>query len=274
MTTFQAIIYSIVHGFTEFLPISAKTHHIFISHVLSWPLPQGPVLGALSLGTFLSLLIYFRHDWASQISGILQVIIYRKKPMTLDERLPLFIIISFLPLMLVKHYLIEELRYLNWSILWIAVSFTALSFPILSSDYFSKKNRGMFDLSILDAILIGVLQTLSLIPGVGNIGAALMGGFFLNYNRETCAKFALYISAPILATASFLDLHGVSFHEASPASDVSWMTFYTIIIVTCLAGLLSIGGLMKNIQRLGLHQYLIYRVLVGAGMIAYLLIKG
>jgi undecaprenyl-diphosphatase len=274
MTTFQAVIYSIVHGFTEFLPVSSEIHHAFISQVLGWAQPTGTLYGALSLGAFLSLFIYFRHDWASQISGFLQVILYRKKPMTLDERLSFFIFFTFIPLFLVKRYAAEELYRFNWNLLWTSIAFAAFAIPILMADHFSRKNRGMFDLNIVDSLLIGIIQILSLIPGFGRIGASLMGGFFVNYNRETCTKFALYISMPWLLLSSYEGLKDLQFHSPTPAPDVSWLTFYTIIIVTCLAGLLAIGGLLRNVQRGGFTQYMVYRMLVGAAMVGFLLIKG
>src|SRR4051794_37293269 len=109
MTTFQAIVYGIIHGFTEFLPISARAHQILIPYILSWPEPTGVFGGALALGAFLAVLIYFRHDWASIISSFIQVIIFRKRPMTLDERLPLFIFVSSIPTGAAWYYFHETL---------------------------------------------------------------------------------------------------------------------------------------------------------------------
>src|SRR3989338_6596286 len=97
MTTFEGIIYGIVHGITDFLPLGGNGHDILIPAVTGLHAPTGAALGAISLGSLLALLIYFRHDWASMISSFLQVVIFRKYPMTLDERLPFFIIEATIP---------------------------------------------------------------------------------------------------------------------------------------------------------------------------------
>src|SRR3712207_5657449 len=104
MTTFQAAIYALVFGMTQFLPVSTQAHQVFIPVVLGWQQPEGVFDGALSLGALIALLIYFRHDWASMISCFLQVILFRKRPMTLDERLPLFLGVTALPVCIVGSY--------------------------------------------------------------------------------------------------------------------------------------------------------------------------
>src|SRR4051812_31888911 len=109
MTTFQAIVYGILHGFTEFLPISASAHRILLAYVMGWTEPSGAFLGALSVGSALALLAYFIHDWLSMLSSFLQIIIYWKKPMTLDERMPLFITLSTLPIVGVWYQFQDEL---------------------------------------------------------------------------------------------------------------------------------------------------------------------
>ncbi|NBU20836.1 undecaprenyl-diphosphate phosphatase [bacterium] len=85
MTTFQAVIYAIIHGVTEFLPLSAQAHDMILSYLIEWPRPELALQTAFSLGSFFALFLYFRHDWASMISCLLQVIIFRRKPMTADE---------------------------------------------------------------------------------------------------------------------------------------------------------------------------------------------
>ncbi|MGZ3697932.1 MAG: undecaprenyl-diphosphate phosphatase, partial [Bdellovibrionota bacterium] len=89
MSTFQAIVYGIIHGFTEFLPVSSSAHQSLVPFLLGWQAPNGPLFGAFAIGTFAALMVYFRHDWASMISCFIQVILFRKRPMTLDERLPI-----------------------------------------------------------------------------------------------------------------------------------------------------------------------------------------
>ena len=130
MTTFQAIVYGILHGFTEFLPISAAAHRILLAYITGWTEPSGAFLGALSVGSTLALLAYFIHDWLSMVSCFLQVVIYRKKPMTLDERMPLFIVLASIPILGGWYYFHEELASrLDTSPLIVAVTLAGFSRP-------------------------------------------------------------------------------------------------------------------------------------------------
>src|SRR5437763_1317107 len=140
MTAFQAIVYAILRGFTQFLPVSWDAHQQLFPFVTHWPPVSGAMNGALALGSLLALLIYFRHDWASQISCFLQVLIFRKRPMTLDERLPLFILISIAPLLAAGNALREHVIHLEWTPPMIAASLAAFGVLIWFTESMSRKN--------------------------------------------------------------------------------------------------------------------------------------
>jgi hypothetical protein len=90
MTTFQALVFAILPGFTAFLPVSSNAHHILIPSLLHGQEPSGALWGARSLGAWLSVFVDLLYDWASLMPGLLQLLIDRNKPLTWDERLPHF----------------------------------------------------------------------------------------------------------------------------------------------------------------------------------------
>jgi undecaprenyl-diphosphatase len=228
MTTFQAIIYAIFEGIGEFLPISAKAHHILIPYIIGWEEPTSALMGALTLGSFLALLIYFRHDWASMISCFLQVIIYRKRPMTLDERLPLFLIVSTLPVLLIYSHFHEQVTSIEWTIPWIAGITGLVGIPLWFFDSINRRIKGMFDWKWLDAIIVGITQASAILPGWDHFSALLLGAFFLNYKREPATKYAYFAIAPLILAKSITHLREVNFHNPTAAPD--------------LAGYLSVWG--------------------------------
>lgn len=269
MTTFQAVVHSILHGFAEFLPISASAHHSLIAYVLGWPAPEGAALGALALGAALSLLIYFRHDWASMISSFLQILIFRKRPMTLDERLPLFLTISTLPVVAAWYYLREPVLAHLSEPMWIAVSLAAFGIPLWLADTMSRRNKGMFDWNWLDALFVGITQTLTIVPGAGRATGAMIGALGRNYRREAAVKYAFFASAPLIGGSCFLHLRELDFGAAQPMEGMTWLTFAVTVVVTTLSGLLAIGGFMKAIDRKGFGQTAVYRLAVGVAMAAF-----
>lgn len=267
MTTFQAIVYAMIEGVSQFLPISSKAHQILVPYLLGWQAPTGAMLGALSLGSLLALFIYFRHDWASMISCTLQIIIYRRRPMTLDERLPLFVALGAIPSALIAYYFRSKLADFEWTPLWVAGVLAAISVPLWGFEYMSRKIKSMFDWNWIDALIVGMTQSLAVLPGCDLLTGALLGAFFLNYKREPAVKYAYFAMMPFLVSQTINDLEGFTFHAPSPMPDVSWLSFGVAFIISLLVGLLSIGGFMKHIQQKGLGQYVIYRWVLAAGIV-------
>lgn len=276
MSTFQAVVYALVHGLTDFLPISSSAHSALLPLFLEWPEPSAHLVGAISAGSLLAILIFFRHDWASMISCFLQVLIYRKKPMTLDERLPIFLFASFAPIAVIAYYFKTILKYnftlqLSWTPLAIAVSLVAWSVVFWASTYFGRKTKGMFDWNWFDSLVVGICQATLLITGSGHTDGALTGALFRNYSREAAVKFTLFASAPILTANTLLNLRGLDFHSPFPggpgSSDLSWLSFGVAIAVSLFSSLLVIGGFMKQIQRMKLGQFFVYRCFL-AGLVA------
>ena len=268
MTTFHSVIYGIIYGFSQFLPISADAHAAFLPALLGWPTLPVPLLGAPSLSGFLALFIYFRHDWASLISSILQVIIFRRRPTSIDERLPIFILLACLPLVMAWYYLHDLISGLPWTPTLLALTFIALGAPLWFLDSYSRKNKTMSDWNWTDSLLIGLAQTTMLIPGAGFQTGAMTASLSRNYNREAAAKFSFFLGLPILGVLSIAQLRGLDLHASVPAPDLSWTSFWIASFVCFFSSLLAIGGLMKNIQRnKNFRQYSAYRLLLGVAVI-------
>jgi undecaprenyl-diphosphatase len=200
------------------------------------------------------------------ISCFLQVIIFRKRPMTLDERLPIFMTISSLPILLASYYFHDRINDFQWSPLAVAGVFAAFGLPLAFADQVGRKIKGMFDWNWLDTALIGISQALAVVPGCDPLSGALLGAFLLNYRREPAAKYAYFISAPLLLSQMMTYLKEVNFHTSAPSSDLNWLSFGVALIVSFFVGLLAIGGFMKHVQQKGLGQYIAYRWLLATGV--------
>lgn len=273
MTTFQAIIYAMIHGIAQFLPLNPSAHEAFIPYLIGWEAPPLALIFAMTFGTFLALFLYFIHEWASMISCTLQVILFRKRPMTLDERLPIFIGISVLPSFFTKIYFSTSFDDSHWNLLMIAGFFAAAGLGLWFTDSMSRRTKGIYDWNWLDALIIGGIQTLSLIPGVGPFTGILAGGLFLNYTREASTKYAYFILAPLLLVQSSVTFKEVNLQGGAPATDLSWLSFGVAGLVSFLIGLLCIGGYMKHIERKGYAQYAIYRCVLALGVVALFWIR-
>ncbi len=266
MDTYQAIIYGIIHGFSEFLPIDSLAHIWAVPEILGWPAAPQILLGGLTLGGLLAVLVYFRHDWLSMISCSLQVFVYRKKPMTLDERMPFFILLASIPPAIAWFYGREYVEGFELTSYRVAGLLALFGLPLAFSDYWSRKNKALPDWNWIDAIVAGILQCLFFVPGCGRMTAVLTGACLRNYNREAAAKFAFFSAAPILAGLTFFRLKGIDFHAPAPTDGMTWLAFGIAGLVSFLTSLLAIGGFMKNVMQKGYGRYAIYRLIAAGGL--------
>ncbi|MGE0615885.1 MAG: undecaprenyl-diphosphate phosphatase [Bacteriovoracia bacterium] len=271
MTTFQAIVYAAVYGFSLFIPVGETAHMWAISTLLEWPTVQDGLMGPLSLGACLAVLIYFRHDWASIVSSCLRVTLLWKKPMTLDERMPLFLLLANLPmivlLLTIRQMQIELPSPENWSPFWVAGSLALLCVPVWLADRLNRRTKNMLSWNWVDALVVGFAQCVSLLPGGGRQIGAFAGGLFRNYSRESCAKFTFLTFGPVLLVQTLLELRSTS------VSGISTLTFSMAVAVSFLCGLMAIGSLMKQIQNKGLAGALFYRCLFAAVILGWFWMK-
>ena len=266
MTLFQAIVYAIVNSFSQFLPISYSAHQTFVPLVTGWPIPEGPLDSMIHLGFLGALLLYFRHDWLSMFSCFLQVLIFRERPMTLDERLPFFLFLTALPTLLCAKYLGNQLP--AFSVFSIAGVFLGATFVLGYLEKSNKNSKGMFDWKWRDALFLGIFQVFGIIPGGDPFTGILFGAFFLNYQITPAVKYAYYSLFPILVMQVLTQWQGKFEGFGS-----NWLILTTSGLTALLTSLLVIGGLLRHIQSQRLSQYLLYRVILGAGIILIFWLK-
>ncbi len=274
MPTFQAVILAIFYGFSVFLPISGDTHAWAIPFFFEWQSPSPEFQSALSFGALISLLFYFRHDWASIFSSALRVVLLWQKPKTIDERMPLFILVSVLPPLGLWHYFGGHLEVIGDPALWYAGSLVLFSFPLWIANRLNRKTKNIFNWSTLDAFILGICQTLILIPGAGRQVGALSGAFLRNFSLEAASKFMFFSFLPILFLQSLPFLKHFSWDLERPTPDLSWLSFFVVIVLSVFCGIMAIGGFMKNLNIKGIQGYLTYRVLLALGILSVYFFRG
>jgi len=193
MDLFQVLILSFIEGVTEFLPISSTGHLILASDILSIE----------QTGFVKSFLIII------QLGAILSVVTLYFKMLTNAKLWPK-IIAGFIPSAVVgltlyafiKNYLLG-----NELITVIALFIGGLAFiGIELWDREREKNREFKDLTTKNAFLIGLFQSISVIPGVSRAGASILGGLILGFNRKTATEFSFLLAVPTMLGASALDV--------------------------------------------------------------------
>ena len=250
----EIFILSIVQGITEFLPISSSSHLILISEYLNFENQSLSIDVSLHIGSFIAVLSYFYKE----------IINFYENKMLFFK-----IIISSLPVMLVgflivKFNYIDKIRNIE-TIAWTTIIFGILLFI---SDKFKLDKNIKENLNFKSVIFIGLLQILSLIPGVSRSGIAITAARFLNFKRVDAAKISFLLSIPILAAVSFY-----GFKNILLSGDPIFTKFNLIsILLSFLISLLTIKFLLSFINKFNLNFFVYYRVFLGACLLllAYL----
>jgi len=241
----EIFILSAIQGITEFLPISSSSHLILVSNYLNFDNRSLEIDVSLHIGSFLAVIVFFKNDICN---------FFKKKELFFK------IIISSTPVMLlgfilVKYNLISELR--NIKIIgWMTIIFGIL---LYFSDKFKTKNKIDNNFNYKSAILIGIFQIFSLIPGVSRSGVVITAARFLNFNRVDSVKISFLLSIPTLAAVSIFGLSNII---NSNSFQFSILNIFSIFL-SFIFSFFTIKFFLKYIEKFNLNVFVFYRVILG-----------
>ncbi len=262
MTIFQAIILGIIQGVTEFLPISSSAHLVIVPFLFNWQIPEEQVFPfdvLVQVGTLVAVIIYFRKEIWRLIVGFFRACLERRWD---DDqfRLGINLVLASIPagiLGLAFNDLIESFFH-QPGVTGIFLLVTALILFI--AERLGKRQNQMEAISKGDAILIGLAQAFSMLPGISRSGATISTGMLRNLKREDAARFSFLMSIPVMAMAglmSSLDL--VQMPNLNTFLPVMLVGF----LVAGVVGYLAIHWLLKFLKTKPLYIFSIYCTVVG-----------
>lgn len=248
MNLLLAIFAGAIQGLTEFLPISSTGHLIIFENLfgISQEMFGLAFDASLHLGTLAAVLIFFYRDYV--------------KIFNLKNKLLSLLFFGTLPAVVAGLIFENQISAAFRNTTVVALALILFSFVIVGAELSGKKLKRRKDLSILNAIIIGLFQALALIPGVSRSGSTISGGLFLNLTREESAKFAFILSGPIIAGAGVKKFLGVSM---STISSADYNFFIIGIISSAIFGFLTIKYFLKYLQSKSLIPFVFYRVFLG-----------
>lgn len=252
----QAAVLGLVQGATEFLPVSSSAHLILVPRLLRWPDPGLAFDVALHVGTLLALLFYFRREWAGMI---------RLRPENL--RLLSLLLVGTIPGALAGLLLQDAAETSLRSPLLIAFTLATFGVVLWAVDGLWPRHRSFRDLGFGAALLIGLGQSLALVPGVSRSGATMTAARLLGYDRPAAARFSFLLSAPVILGAGLLELTHL------PKETLLHPAFLAGVGAAALSSLLAIAFLLSFLQRSSFRIFALYRLLLG-GVVLLLLWTG
>jgi undecaprenyl-diphosphatase len=260
MSIIQAIIYGIVQGITEFLPVSSTAHLTLIPWLFGWNDPGVVFDVALHLGTAAAVILFFWKDWVTLIiAGF-------TKPKSKDGKLFWLIVLATIPggiagLLLDKY--METFR--NPAL--IGIMLIIMGIVLYYADKLGSNDADLENIGYNRGFLVGISQVFAIIPGVSRSGITMSAGRLLGIQRESIAKFTFLISAPII-------LGDGLYHATKIGSvPVNKTSLIVAVLTAAIAGALSIKFLLDYLKNKGFGIFAIYRFILGAVVIAVYFIR-
>ena len=248
----EIFVLSLIQGITEFLPISSSSHLILISDFLNYEDQSLSIDISLHIGSFIAVTIYFNKDILN---------FFKNKILFLK------ILISSIPVMIIGFFVaetgaIEEIRNIKM------IAWTTLIFGVLLyiSDKFKLKNNINKNFTYRTAILIGLFQIISLVPGVSRSGIAITAARLLNFKRLDAAKISFLLSIPTLASVSFFGIFNLTSSENLSFSILNIIS----IVLSFLFSYLTIKYFFRYIKRFSLIVFVMYRIILGLIILSFI----
>jgi undecaprenyl-diphosphatase len=261
-----AIILGIVEGVTEFLPVSSTGHLVLASALLGYNDKQWNAFNVIiQLGAILAIVVlYWRTFWAV-LEGL-----FKGQPMS--WRFVRNILIGFLPSAILGFLLINRIEALLLKPAVVAWAFILGGIAILAIERLVRNTPivGVADMPLKTAIGVGVIQCLSMIPGVSRSGATIMGGLSLGVERRTAAEFSFFLAIPTMLGATTLELLKHRQEILAGASGVGFGTVAVGFVVSFLVAIVVVKAFVAYISRHGFAPFAWYRILAGAIALAWL----
>ncbi|ALU21499.1 undecaprenyl-diphosphatase [Corynebacterium pseudotuberculosis] len=256
----QTIVLSIVQGLTEFLPISSSGHLRIISQ-LFWGEDAGASFTAVvQLGTELAVLVYFAKDITKIVTGWFKGL-FNKDARDFDYRMGWMVIVGTLPVVIIG-VLAKDLIRDAFRNLWITATVLILfSFVFIAAEKFGSKKRNFEELTMKDAIIMGLAQCLALIPGVSRSGGTVSAGLFVGLDREVATRFSFLLAIPAVLGSGLFSLPDAFAPDAGQAA--SGMQLLVGTGIAFVLGYASIAWLLKFVGNHSFSWFAAYRIPLG-----------
>jgi undecaprenyl-diphosphatase len=264
----QLVVIAIVQGITEFLPISSSGHLILIPALTGWPDQGLPIDVSVHIGTLVAVVCYF---WR-EVLKLLKVFgrpvgsLDSTTSQGADRRLFYCIAVATIPIIFIGGFLWEadETESLR-SVYLIAFDSVFWGVLLYVADRFPRRRVEMKDLKLWQALVIGCMQCLALLPGTSRSGVTITGGRFLGLSRTDAANFSFLMSIPAITAAGaagvyeLIQIGNVQLeHEAMFSGTIAF-----------LAGIGAIAFLLNWLKRHGMLPFVVYRVILGVVLIVW-----
>ncbi|MBG0746205.1 MAG: undecaprenyl-diphosphate phosphatase, partial [Planktothrix agardhii KL2] len=259
----QAFFLGLIQGLTEFLPISSTAHLKVIPVILGWGDPGIEFTAIIQLGSIAAVVWFFWQDLTQVVTGSWRAI-QKKDYDSVDFRLALGIGLGTIPIvffgLLIKIFIPDYDNSPLRSMEVIATASIVMAFLLGLAEKIGTRKRNFEHLTPRDGILMGLAQTLALIPGVSRSGSTITAGLFLGLERATAARFSFLLGIPAITLAGIVELKAVL---VDGIGNIQIFPLLVGLISATIFSYLSIAWLIRYLQSKSTWIFVWYRLAFG-----------
>lgn len=270
MDYFLSVLAGIIQGLTEFLPISSSGHLIVFRDIFKFNLADDLLFDVVvHWGTLLALVLFFYRDLMKIIRGFFSSLFNWNWTNNFNQRLAWLVIIGTIPAALFGYFFEDLIENQLRSSYLVALMLIGVGILFWLFERYSVKQNSLQQMNRLDSLIIGLAQTLALIPGTSRSGITIIAGLGRKLKRDEAAKFSFLLSMPIVFGAGLKKILTVSSWP-----DVNLLVLFLGFLSAMITGYLVIKYFLRYLAHHSLNIFAWYRLLVGVLIIIWLLFLG
>ena len=254
----KAAVMGVVEGLTEFLPISSTGHLILAGALLGFDDEKAKVFDiAIQTGAIFAVILVYWHKLRATVTGL------GREPQA--QRLALNILIAFVPAVVLGLLFGKAIKAHLFTPTVVASTFIVGGLIILWAERRQARNPGAArimdadDMTPLDALKVGLVQCLAMVPGTSRSGATIIGGMLLGLSRKAATDFSFYLASPTLIGAGVYSLY----KERALLSLTDLPVFMVGLVFSFLSAWLCVRWLLRFIATHSFVGFAWYRIVFG-----------
>jgi len=266
MSIFEAVILGIVQGLTEFLPVSSSGHLVLLQKIFNINEPGLFFDTMLHAGTLVAVFIVLWKDiWALICKPI--------------QKLMLFLIIATIPAVIAALLFNDKIEEIFKSANLLGFCFLITTCFLLTAELISRRKNNKQDISDeqnnnlktedkmnwIDALLIGIMQAIAILPGISRSGATISGALLRKLDRDFAARFSFLLSIPAILGALVLQTKDlISNSAAANGESINIIAIIAGTVSAAIVGFFAVKFMLKIIREKSLFGFAIYTGILGA----------
>lgn len=258
MSYFQALIIAIIEGLTEFLPVSSTGHMILADSIMK-------IENAEFAKTF---------EIVIQLGAILAVLFLYIKRFFVGLSIYLKLLVAFLPTGVIGLLAYKTIKHYLFNPFTVSISLIVGGVILILLDKWSQQKKSEYkeveDISYAGALKIGLIQCVSMIPGVSRAAATIFGGVFSGFNKAQAAEFSFLLAIPTMFAASGYDL--LKEKDNIHSEDIKLLLFGGIIAF--IVAIFAVKAFVAFLNKYGFKHFGYYRIVLGVLFLIYALATG